>query len=175
MTCLAEGLLMLIPKRVMRIPRMVESYRLPILLGMAGFAFVAVITLVAFLLVIFAVAPNAGNLQFLLGHSRAGYATLMASLAFGIAMLALKRVLGILVMIEAGRFPVLVIVTTFAFLTQTSLVAFFLINLAVARHTLHRQFLFIHPPLAGQVAVVALHRLMLAAKGKMSILIVIKA
>jgi len=141
---------------------------------MTSLALVAVIPLVAFFLVIFAVASDTSRLQLLSGCS-AGYAFLVASLALGIAVFALKWILGVLVVIEIGGFPALVIVATLAFLAQTSAMAFFLIILAMARHTRHRQFLFIQVPLAGQVAVVALHRLMLAAQGKMGILVVIKA
>lgn len=141
---------------------------------MARFAFAAVISFMAFFLIIFAVTSNTGTFQFLPGR-RAGHATLVASLAFGIAMLTLKRILCILVMIEIGRFPAFIIVATLALLAQASLMAFCLVILAMARHTSHRQFLFIQVPLARQMAVVTLHRLMLAAKVKMSISIVIKA
>ena len=175
MACLAERFLMLALKGILGVLVVVESERLPILLGMARFALVAVTSFVGFLLIILAVTSNAGNLQFLLGRSRAGYAALVASIALGIAVLALKRILGVLVVIEIGGFPALVIVATLAFFAQASPVAFLLVVLAMARHAGHRQFLFIQVPLAGQVAIVTLHRLMLAAQVKMSIPVMIKA
>ena len=175
MACLAERFLMLALKGILGVLVVLESERLPILLGMARFALVAVTSFVGFLLIILAVTSNAGNLQFLLGRSRTGYTLLVASLTLGIAVLALKGVLGILVVIEIGRFPALVIVATLAFFAQASPVAFLLVVLAMARHAGHRQFLFIQVPLAGQVAIVTLHRLMLAAQVKMSIPVMIKA
>ena len=175
MACLAERFLMLALKGILGVLVVVESERLPILLGMARFALVAVTSFVGFLLIILAVTSNAGNLQFLLGRSRAGYAALVASIALGIAVLALKRILGVLVVIKIGRFPAFIIVATLALLAQASLMAFCLVILAMTGHTSHWQFLFIQVPLAGQVAFVTLHRLMLAAKVKMSIPVVIKA
>ena len=148
MAFLAECFLMLVLKGIFGVLVVVESERFPILFGMTSLALIAVISFMAFLLVIFAVATNASHLQFFAGR-RTGYTFLVASLTLGIAVLALKGVLGILVVIEIGRFPALVIVATLAFFAQASPVAFLLVVLAMARHTGHRQFLFIQVPLAG--------------------------
>lgn len=137
MTCLAESLLMLAQQRVARILVVIESECLPILFGMASLAFVAVIPLVAFFLVIFAVASDTGHFQLLPG-GRTGYTLLVTCLALGIAVLALKWVLGVLVVIKIGRFPALIVVTTLAFFAQTSPMTFLLIILAMAGHAGHR-------------------------------------
>ena len=99
MANLARGLLMLIAKFVMRIPGMVKCYRLPILLGMTSLTLVAVISFMAFFLINFTVTSGTGQLQLFPGRFT-GYTIFVASLAFRVLMLALKGILGILVMVE---------------------------------------------------------------------------
>ena len=140
---------------------MVKCYRLPILLDMASLALVAVISFMAFFLINFAVASGTGQLQLFPGRCT-GYTIFVASLAFRVLVLALKGILGILVMVKTGRFPVLVIVAALTFLAQATLMAFLLIVLAMARHAFRRQFLFIQVSLGRQMAVVAPHWLMFA-------------
>ena len=145
MAFLARSLLVFISKRVTGIPFVVKVYRLPAFLAMAGFALVAEFTLMAFFLIILAVAGDTSllHLEFGLGS---GYAALVASVTLGVTMLTLERILGILVMVEAGIFPALFIVAAFALLAQAARVAFLLVILAVASHAIRRQFLFAVQP-----------------------------
>ena len=142
---------------------------------MAGFALGAISSLVAFLLVILAVAADARRLQFfqrlLAGNS--SHAALVASVALGIAMLALERVFRILVVIELGGFPVFFCVAAFALVAELALVAFFLVILAMASHARRRKILFVQR-LCRQMAGIAFHLLVLVEKHIFGVLVVIE-
>ena len=115
---------MLAQQLVFRILVVIESERLPILLGMARLAFIAVFSFMAFFLIIFSVASHTGHFQLLPGR-RTGYALLVASVTLGVAVLALKRVFCVLIVIEVGRFPALVIVAALTFVAQASAMALY--------------------------------------------------
>jgi len=145
MARLALDLNVLVLERVFRIARMVEDQGFPVLFCMASFALAPVFAIVNFFLVIFAVATDTGRLKL---HQRfhvccSGHATLVTSIAFGIAMFAFKRVLCIFVVIEIGGFPAFFGVATLALFAQLVLMAFFLVILKMASHALHRQILFV--------------------------------
>ena len=130
MTGVALGFFMLTSQQILGIPIMVEDDFFPVVFLVAGFAFVAVPTLVPLFLVILAVARYAGllHLQF---RVRTGDATLVTCIAFGIYMLVPQLVV-CLVMIELGFLPVFLVMAGFALIPKFSSMPFFLFDFTVA-------------------------------------------
>lgn len=65
----------------------------------------------------------------------------MAGVAFGLAVLALQRIFGVVIVIEVDLLPPLVVVTGLALDAVSTLMTFFLIDLLVAAVTGQRRFL----------------------------------
>jgi len=63
----------------------------------------------------------------------------VTTLALGRFVFAFQRVLGVLVMVEAGLLPALFVMAGFALLAQAALVALLVIVLAMTGNTLGRQ------------------------------------
>jgi len=111
---------------------MVEPDFLPAADRMAGLAFLAILTLVAFFLVVFAMAGYAGGRKLVGNQLR-----FVTGLAFNLDMLAFERILGIAVMVEGDVLPVFGGVAGFTLATVLSLVTFLVVVFFVAGHAFH--------------------------------------
>src|SRR5437879_11081261 len=98
-------------------------------------ALLAQVTLDAPVLVVLLVAADAGRLRLVLVQIDAG----VAVLALGILVLTAQRVLGVTVMVELDRLPVLVTVAVLALLAESAPVAFVVVILLVACPAVQRR------------------------------------
>src|SRR3990167_1208155 len=89
-------------QNVFRVAIMVESGGLPVLLHMTGFAFVAESSLMAFLVVVGAMAGDARRLKFFRVQESG-----VAALAFGLDVLAAQWVFCVAVMVKGRDRPIL--------------------------------------------------------------------
>lgn len=131
MAGVALGLPVLALEQVLRFLVVIEDAGLPLLGRMAGAAFLAVAALVAFFVVILAVARDAGGLHLQFRGFGAADSTLVAGVALGILVLVAQRKISF-VMIEIGFLPVTFAMAALALFTEFATMAFFLVILLVA-------------------------------------------
>jgi len=91
-------------------------------------ALLAKVALDAPVLVVLLVAADAGRLRLVLVQVDAG----VAVVALGVLVLTAQRVLGVTIMVELDRLPVLLTVAVLAFLAEPAAVALFVVVLLVA-------------------------------------------
>src|SRR6266571_818466 len=137
-TGLALGILVLVAQRVLGVLVVIKIGRLPRLLVVAALALVAERTLVPLLVVVLPVAGDAFARQVLAVERLVGSVALVA---LGIVVLAVQRILGVLVVIEAYFLPAPVVVAGLALDAVAALVAFLLVDLLMARVTVLRRIL----------------------------------
>src|SRR5574340_245513 len=135
---IALGIAMLALERILRILVVIELGGFPVFFGVAALALVAELALVAFFLVILAVARHARRQEILFVQRLCRQ---MAGIAFHLLVLVEQDILGVLVVIEMYFLPATVVMAGFAFFPVASLVPLRLIVLAVAGITLFRSLL----------------------------------
>lgn len=115
-----------------------QRVRLSIFLVVTAFALV---TELAFMLVVLFMAGYARILQ--LAFVDIAFLWQMAGITLGLSVLCLEGILGFLVVVKDAGLPVFSGVTTSTFIAIATLVAFFLVILAVTGYTLHLQLKFL--------------------------------
>lgn len=116
----------------------IEGCVFPFFLVVTAFALV---TELAFMLVVLLVAGDARILQ--LAFVDIAFLWQMAGITLGLSVLCLEGILGFLVVVKDAGLPVFSGVTTSTFIAIATLVAFFLVILAVTGYTLHLQLKFL--------------------------------
>lgn len=173
MAGIALGLPVLALEQVLGFLVVVEDAGLPVLGRVASAAFLAVAALVAFFVVILAVARDAGGLHLQFRGFGAADATLVAGVALGILVLVAQGKIGF-VMVEFGFFPVTFVMAALALFTEVATMAFFLVILLMAGEAFGRQFRLIDISLFRQVAGVALGLAVLTLQGIFGVLVMIE-
>lgn len=174
MAIVAAYITVLALEQVFRTLVVIEDALLPILVGMASFAFVAIAALVSFLLllIILLVAGNALHFQLQLGGIGPRNSPLVASVALRLLMLVAQWELGI-VMVEFRLLPIAIVVAGFAFFSQTSPMPFLLVILLVAGNAFRFQLQFDSGSrYAAFVATLAFRIFVLVAQRKFCIVMV---
>lgn len=123
---------------------MIKFARPPIFFGMAAVTFIPISSFMPLVHVILAMAGHTGRLQFEI-RLRAGYAALVAGIAFCFLVLIVQREMGAVVIKTRGS-PAPFVMTIGTLLAQLTLVAFFLIVFFMTGDTFFRQFVLIDLP-----------------------------
>ena len=117
-------------QNVFRVAIVVEGGGLPVLLHVTGLALVAEAPLVAFLVVVGLVAGDARRLEFFQVQESG-----VASLAFGLDVLAAQNVFRVAVMVKGGNGPILLGVAGLALVAEAPLMAFLVVVGFMAGYT----------------------------------------